>query len=123
MATETSYSPTAEIPRRSSLQPRLTAHSNEWVFWATGCDRILGSRFPRHGLDHALNEAGFQSDVIERQLAHQERNGVRASYNHATYMDERRVMMQVWADTVDDMRKETSSNQITFMRALTFQPA
>lgn len=65
-----------------------------------------------------LNEAGFRSDVIERQLAHQERNGVRASYNHATYMEERRVMMQVWADTVDDMRKETSSNQISFVRAL-----
>jgi integrase len=70
-----------------------------------------------------LNEAGFRSDVIERQLAHQERNGVRASYNHATYMEERRVMMQVWADMVDDIRKETSSNQISFLRALTFQPA
>jgi hypothetical protein len=70
-----------------------------------------------------LNEAGFRSDVIERQLAHQERDNVRASYNHATYMEERKVMMQVWADMVDDMRKETSSNQISFARALTFQPA
>ncbi len=69
-----------------------------------------------------LNEAGFRSDVIERQLAHHERNNVRASYNHATYMDERRVMMQVWADMIDDIRKETSSNQISFVRSLTFQP-
>jgi hypothetical protein len=38
-------------------------------------------------------------------------------------MEERKVMMQVWADMVDDMRKETSSNQISFVRALTFQPA
>lgn len=70
-----------------------------------------------------LNEAGFRSDVIERQLAHHERNNVRASYNHATYMDERRVMMQVWADIIDDIRSETSSNQISFVRSLTFQPA
>jgi hypothetical protein len=70
-----------------------------------------------------LNEAGFRSDAIERQLAHQERDNVRASYNHATYMEERKIMMQVWADIVDDVRKVTSSNQISFVRALTFQPA
>lgn len=48
-----------------------------------------------------LNEAGFRSDVIERQLAHAERNKVRASYNHAEYLEERRAMMQQWADMVD----------------------
>ena len=48
-----------------------------------------------------LNEHGYRSDVIERQLAHQERNGVRASYNHATYLNERRQMMQEWADMLD----------------------
>jgi hypothetical protein len=36
--------------------------------------------------------------VIERQLAHVERNKVRAAYNHAEYMPERRKMMQWWAD-------------------------
>lgn len=48
-----------------------------------------------------LNEAGFRSDIIERQLAHQERNQVRASYNRASYLAERRDMMQAWADMVD----------------------
>lgn len=45
-----------------------------------------------------LNEHGFHSDVIERQLAHVERNKVRAAYNHAEYLPERRKMMQWWAD-------------------------
>lgn len=48
-----------------------------------------------------LNEQGFRPDVIERQLAHAERNKVRASYNHAQYLPERREMMQHWADYLD----------------------
>ena len=36
-----------------------------------------------------LNENGFRADVIERQLAHSERNDVRAAYNHAQYLPER----------------------------------
>ncbi len=48
-----------------------------------------------------LNEMGFRADVIERQLAHAERNKVRASYNQADYLEERREMMQTWADFID----------------------
>ena len=48
-----------------------------------------------------LNEHGFMPDVIERQLAHCERNQVRAAYNHAQYLPERRKMMQWWADYLD----------------------
>jgi integrase len=55
-----------------------------------------------------LNELGYRSDVIERQLAHSERNKVRASYNHAEYLDERRAMMQEWADLTDEMATEES---------------
>ncbi|WP_298715916.1 integrase arm-type DNA-binding domain-containing protein [uncultured Oceanisphaera sp.] len=50
-----------------------------------------------------LNEMGYRSDVIERQLAHAERNKVRASYNQAQYLDERKIMMQVWADLIDGL--------------------
>lgn len=48
-----------------------------------------------------LNEHGFRADVIERQLAHGERNSVRAAYNHAQYLGERREMMQWWADYLE----------------------
>jgi integrase len=53
-----------------------------------------------------LNENGFQPDVIERQLAHAERNEVRAAYNHAQYLPERRKMMQWWADYLDGVAKK-----------------
>lgn len=45
-----------------------------------------------------LNELGYNRDWIERQLAHGEKNSIRAAYNHAEYLAERRVMMQEWAD-------------------------
>jgi len=45
-----------------------------------------------------LNETGFNPDVIERQLAHFERNEVRGAYNRAEYLMERKKMMQQWSD-------------------------
>ena len=51
-----------------------------------------------------LNEHGFNRDAIERQLAHCERNGVRAAYNYAEYLPERRKMMQEWADYLDKLK-------------------
>jgi integrase len=51
-----------------------------------------------------LNETGYPPDVIELQLAHQERNEVRAAYNRARRLDERRKMMQAWADYLDRLR-------------------
>lgn len=47
------------------------------------------------------NETGWNPDVIERQLAHKERNGVRAAYHRSTYMQERERLMQWWADYLD----------------------
>lgn len=51
-----------------------------------------------------LNEQGFPPDVIELQLAHAERNKVRAAYNKAQRLAERRKMMQTWADHLDLLR-------------------
>ena len=48
-----------------------------------------------------LREQGFADHLVELQLAHTDRNKVRASYNHAKYLEERRVMMQAWADYLD----------------------
>lgn len=50
-----------------------------------------------------LNEMGWSPDVIERQLAHAERNAVRAAYNRASYLPERQKMMQVWSDYLDGL--------------------
>lgn len=47
------------------------------------------------------NECNWNPDVIERQLAHVERNGVRAAYHRSTYLDDRAKLMQWWADYLD----------------------
>lgn len=52
-----------------------------------------------------LNEQGWNRDAIERQLAHSERDGVRAAYNHADFLPERRKMMQAWADYLDGLKR------------------
>lgn len=51
-----------------------------------------------------LNELGWNRDAIEKQLAHGERNAVRASYNFAQYLPERRKMMTAWADHLDALK-------------------
>lgn len=51
-----------------------------------------------------LHEQGWPSDIIERQLAHAERNSIKAAYNHAQHLPERRKMMQAWADYLDTLR-------------------
>jgi integrase len=51
-----------------------------------------------------LNEQGWSPDAIERQLCHMPRDQVRAAYNRAQYLDERRRMMQAWADYLDSLK-------------------
>ena len=74
----------------------------------------FSDRFSPHGargtFSTMCNEAGYRSDVIERQLAHAERNKVRASYNQAEYMPERREMMEQWANTLDAIKKGDQLN-------------
>lgn len=52
-----------------------------------------------------LNEMGYNSNWIERQLAHKDKNTVRASYNHAEYLPQRKKMIQEWADYLDDLKQ------------------
>jgi len=63
----------------------------------------------------ALNEMGYRWDVIEAQLSHVEGNRTRAAYNHAQYLDERRDLMQAWADYLDAVRQ--SGKVIPFRQA------
>jgi integrase len=57
----------------------------------------------RHLVSTALNERGYNRDWIERQLAHGDDNDIRAVYNKAEYLDQRRQMMQAWADELDSI--------------------
>ena len=67
-------------------------------------DQMTGHGF-RSMASTLLNEQGWNRDAIERQLAHSERDGVRAAYNYADYLPERRRMMQAWADYLDALRE------------------
>lgn len=60
-----------------------------------------------------LNEMGWNADAIERQLAHAESNKVREAYTHAAqYLDERKRMMQAWADALDKWRTSQISTDL-----------
>jgi integrase len=66
-------------------------------------DEMTGHGF-RSMASTLLNEQGWHRDAIERQLAHAERNAVRAAYNYAEHLPERRRMMQSWADYLDGLK-------------------
>lgn len=61
-----------------------------------------------------LNQLGWNPDAIERQLAHKEVNQIRAAYNRADYLEERREMLQAWADYLDNLR--TGGQILTFRK-------
>ena len=77
------------------------------------------SRMTGHGFralaSTALNEMGYRPDVIERQLAHTEKNAVRAAYHRSQYLEERTTMMQAWADFLDAQR--TGTKVVPFKRS------
>lgn len=56
-----------------------------------------------------LNEQGWHPDLIELQLAHAERNSVRAAYNKAQRIPERRKMMQAWADYLNELKSRRTN--------------
>ncbi|GAB7538401.1 tyrosine-type recombinase/integrase [Burkholderia sp. 3C] len=66
------------------------------------------SRMTGHGFRGlaatVLRELGYSRDVVERQMAHAERNQVTAAYVHAEYMPERKRMMQAWGDHLDRLK-------------------
>jgi integrase len=66
-------------------------------------DEMSGHGF-RSMASTLLNEQGWNRDAIEPQLAHAERNSVRAAYNYAEFMPERKKMMQAWADYLEGIK-------------------
>src|SRR3546814_1105588 len=51
-----------------------------------------------------LNQRGYDPDVVEAVLAHQDRNTIRRTYNRATYFEQRLTLMQEWADLLDALK-------------------
>lgn len=74
-------------------------------------DEMSGHGF-RSMASTLLNEQGWNRDAIERQLAHVERNSVRAAYNYAEFLPERRKMMQAWADYLDFLKENGGTGRM-----------
>jgi integrase len=89
------------FPHRSNTKRPMSENTMLYALYRMGYhSRATGHGF-RATASTILNEFGFMPDVIERQLAHAERNKVRAAYNRAQYLSERTKMMQHWANHLD----------------------
>ncbi len=66
-------------------------------------DKIVAHGF-RSMASTILHEKGFNTLVIEKQLAHQDSNAIRASYNHADFWEQRLEMMQFWSDFLEKLK-------------------
>ena len=95
------------FPSKWKTNPTLNGKSMTYILRRIGYGK---DQMCTHGFRAAaatiLNEQGFNRDWIERQLAHAERNSIRAAYNYAEYLPERRKMMQKWADYITKLKKE-----------------
>jgi len=80
-----------------------------------------GEEMTVHGFRHIaetfLHELGFSTLAIEKQMSHKDRNRIRAVYNHAEYLPERRRMMQAWADYLDQLAAGKSPRVVPIMAA------
>ncbi|RYF23173.1 MAG: DUF4102 domain-containing protein [Oxalobacteraceae bacterium] len=64
-----------------------------------------------------LNELGYNRDWIERQLAHRDKDSARSAYNHASYLQDRRNMLQVWANLLDELSARSAAKQQLLQKA------
>jgi integrase len=88
------------FPGRDNPLGPMTSHSLRQLLKSLGWSGIYSPHATRTTGSTRLNEMGYRPDAIEAQLAHADTNIVRRAYNHATYLDERKVMMRDWADNM-----------------------
>jgi integrase len=98
------------LPSVRSLQKPLSENAMNSALRRMG---YMKDEMTAHGFRSAastiLNERGFNADVIETALAHQDENDVRRAYNRATYWPERVKLMQEWGDLVDHFKRQVNS--------------
>lgn len=92
------------FPGRTSASPMSENTLNKALRSMGYANDTMTSHGFRSMASTNLNEMGWNRDAIERQLAHAERDEVRAAYNYADHLPERRKMMQEWADYLDSLK-------------------
>lgn len=86
----------------------ITSTTINRIIGRMGYSGVVSGHGFRSTASTMLHELGYPELIIERQLAHMERNKVKAAYNHAEFLVERRKMMQDWADYLDSRRKQAA---------------
>lgn len=102
------------FPGDRSLHKPMSENTLIYTLYRMGYHKRATAHGFRALASTVLNESGFNPDAVERQLAHKERNEVRAAYHRAEYLPERKKMMQWWADWLDN--QERGGNVVTLKR-------
>lgn len=96
------HHPLVFIGRNDPRKPISKESVNQVIELLGYKGRLTGHGF-RHTMSTILHEQGFNSEWIETQLAHVDKNAIRGTYNHAQYLDGRREMMQWYADYIGEL--------------------
>lgn len=92
------------FPHRDKPGTPMMAGSLGKVHARLGLDFEYSPHATRTTASTHLNQMGYRYDAIEKQLDHEDRDAIRRAYNRADYLDERRRMMQQWADLLDEWK-------------------
>lgn len=98
----------------SQIRPKNPI-SNNTILFAIGRmgykKRMTGHGFRALAMSNIKEKLGYRHEVVDRQLAHAHRNKIDRAYDRAQFLDDRRKMMQEWADYIDSIT--SSGNVIT----------
>jgi integrase len=94
------------IPGRSDPAKPISDGTVNMALKRMGYEGRLTGHGIRATISTALNEMGYNEDWIEAQLSHAGSSKIRKTYNHAEYVEQRRKMMQDWADYLDGLEKK-----------------
>jgi integrase len=89
------------LTHRSDLKKRISENTLNGALKRMGYENQLTGHGIRATLSTALNEIGYKKEWVDAQLSHANPDQISAAYNHAEYVEQRRVMMQDWADRLD----------------------
>lgn len=91
--------------RNDPYNPMSEASINQVIKRIGYSGRTTGHGF-RHTLSTILHDQGYESSWVEMQLAHVDKNSIRGTYNHATYIDSRREMMQFYSNIIFEVKND-----------------
>lgn len=89
------------FPGEKDVQRPISENTVLYLLYRVGYKGLMTGHGWRSVVSSWANERGYNPDAIERQLAHSPEDKVRAVYNRAAYLPERRLMLQAWADWLD----------------------